>query len=41
MGTTIVVEGDGLNMPRIQTESSPVSFFHASLPALVILLSDS
>ncbi len=40
MGTTMVVEGEGVNMPRIQIESRPVSFFQAFLPALVILLSD-
>ena len=36
----MVAEGEGVNMPRIQIESSPVSFFHACLPAFVILLSD-
>ena len=37
----MVADGEGVNMPRIHTESSPVSFFHAFLPAFVILLSVS
>ncbi len=37
----MVVAGDGLNMPRIQIESRPVSFVQAFVPVLVILLSEA
>src|SRR5439155_20626347 len=40
-GTTTVVCGDGLNIPRIHTETRPPSFVHGFVPAFVILFSDS
>src|SRR3954465_14659969 len=40
-GITIVVRGDGLNWPRIHTETSPDCLVHAARPAFAIVLDDS
>jgi hypothetical protein len=40
-GTTIVVEGVGLNCPRIQTDTRPDASVHGSRPALLTVFSDS
>ena len=37
----MVVVGDGLNWPRIHTETSPVFGCHAAVPAFAIVLEDS
>ena len=40
-GIAIVVSGDGVNMPRIHTETSPECGCHGSRPAFVTVLDDS
>src|SRR5262249_38963414 len=40
-GRAMVVSGDGLNMPRIQIDTSPASRVHAVRPALRIVFDDS
>ena len=37
----IVVAGDGLNMPRIQVETRPVSGRHATVPVFFTAFHDS
>ena len=37
----IVVAGDGLNMPRIQVETRPVSGRHATVPVFFTAFDDS
>src|SRR4029077_20130857 len=40
-GRTIVVSADGLNIPRIHTETSPASVFHPAFPAFGAVMDDS
>src|SRR6185436_10734729 len=40
-GSAMVVSGEGVNIPRIQIETSPDSGCHGALPALVTVLDDS
>ncbi len=40
-GMTMVVAGDGLNIPRIQIERSPVSLDQGFTPMLVTWLSEA